>query len=380
MRTIELDGGAVRIVGALELQRRSQGIAPRRLPAWTRAQLPDAMVNLMVAMPSGVRLEFSSDASALELDALCTTLAFGGLPSAPAVFDLVVDGELHERRRVTEGNRIVVDVITREADVQRGAVATVRFEGLGSGMKQIELWLPHAAAVELRALRVPDGAVVEAAAARNRRLWVHYGSSISHCMEAAGPTGTWPAVAARLADLDLQSIGLAGQCHLDQFVARTIRDLPAELISLKLGINVVNAESLKERTFGPALHGFLDTVRDGNPETPLLVVSPIICPVAEDYPGPTIPDANGIMQIVPRPDALMPGCLTLKRIRQIIADIVEQRRAAGDANLHYLDGLSLFGAGDLADLPDGLHPNAAGYQRMGERFHALAFGGGGALA
>jgi hypothetical protein len=121
-------------------------------------------------------------------------------------------------------------------------------------------------------------------------------------------------------------------------------------------------------------------VRDGHPETPLLVVSPIICPVAEDYPGPTIPDASGIMQIVPRPDALMPGCLTLKRIREIIAAAVEQRRAAGDANLHYLDGLSLFGESDLADLPDGLHPNAAGYQRMGERFHALALGGGGALA
>jgi lysophospholipase L1-like esterase len=30
-------------------------------------------------------------------------------------------------------------------------------------------------------------------------------------------------------------------------------------------------------------------------------------------------------------------------------------------------------ASQPADLPDGLHPNAAGYQRMGERFHRLAF-------
>jgi lysophospholipase L1-like esterase len=46
-------------------------------------------------------------------------------------------------------------------------------------------------------------------------------------------------------------------------------------------------------------------------------------------------------------------------------------------NLHLLEGTDLFGEDDLDDLPDGLHPNAAGYQRMGERFNALAFGPGG---
>ena len=56
------------------------------------------------------------------------------------------------------------------------------------------------------------------------------------------------------------------------------------------------------------------------------------------------------------------------------------RQAAGDANLHLLQGPDLFGPDDVGDLPDGLHPNAAGYQRMGERFHALAFQGDGPFA
>ena len=34
----------------------------------------------------------------------------------------------------------------------------------------------------------------------------------------------------------------------------------------------------------------------------------------------------------------------------------------------------------IGDLPDMLHPNAAGYRRMGERFHRLAFASGGPLA
>jgi len=74
------------------------------------------------------------------------------------------------------------------------------------------------------------------------------------------------------------SLGFAGQCMLDPFVARTIRDLPADVISLKVGINLVNADSMTDRTFGPALHGFLDQVRDGHPDTPILLVSPIHCP------------------------------------------------------------------------------------------------------
>ena len=54
--------------------------------------------------------------------------------------------------------------------------------------------------------------------------------------------------------------------------------------------------------------------------------------------------------------------------------------AAGDAALYYLDGLALFDEPDLADLPDGLHPNAAGLRRIGERFAALTFGPEGPFA
>ena len=63
-------------------------------------------------------------------------------------------------------------------------------------------------------------------------------------------------------------------------------------------------------------------------------------------------------------------------MRTIIHDVVEARRKIGDANLHYLDGLELFGQADAGDLPDDLHPNGVGYVRMGERFNARAFGAG----
>ena len=136
---------------------------------------------------------------------------------------------------------------------------------------------------------------------------------------------------------------------------------------------------MRERAFVPALHGFLDTLRDGHPTTPLLVVTPIIYPVGEDHPGPSIVRA-GTSAVVDRPDELAFGALSIGRIRELTADVVGRRQKAGDANLHLLDGRELFGEGDLGDLPDGLHPNTAGYRRMGECFAALAFGEGGPLA
>ena len=53
------------------------------------------------------------------------------------------------------------------------------------------------------------------------------------------------------------------------------------MITLELGINVVNGDTMRERAFVAAFHGFLDTIRDGHPKTPILITSPIICPIAE---------------------------------------------------------------------------------------------------
>ena len=103
--------------------------------------------------------------------------------------------------------------------------------------------------------------------------------SISHCVDVWRPFEAWPAMVARQHSLELTNVALAGQCQLDPFMGRVIRDAPADVISLKLGINLVNANSMTERTFGPAVHGLLDHVRDGHRGVPVLVVSPIFCPL-----------------------------------------------------------------------------------------------------
>ncbi len=380
MLDVSLHDGPVAFIGALDIDQTATGLVPRRLPAWTRPQIPDLFMDAMVQMPSGVRLRFATESTSIELDVMLTLIRQLPHPLRPSVFDLLVDGVLSRQVSTVEGNVItIVGPATADMTFDVGQPTTIRFDGLDPARKEVEVWLPQDTNVELRALRIDDGSRIEFAPEPDVPRWVHYGSSISHCFEADSPTGTWPAVAARDGGVELLSLGLAGQCMLDQFVARTIRDMPADLISIKVGINIVNGDTMRERIFGSAVHGFLDTIRDGHPDTPILLVSPIFCPSAEDRPGPTVMGPDGRFITVGGSDDIRQTCLTLQRIRTTLAAIVDVRRGLGDANLHYLDGLQLFGVDDAGDLPDDLHPNAAGYARMGHRFAALAFGVGGPL-
>lgn len=368
MLKIDLVDGPVTIAGALDVERTPTGLIPRRLPAWTRPQLTDPYMRLMVPRPAGVRLVFRTEADNVELDVFVTRFRNAYHPLFPVAFDAVASWSRVISEEVRGGDVSVVRA-GQVVETERGKPETIRFEGLGTSWKDVEIWLPQAAIVELRELRA-DGIV--APGKLPGRRWVHYGSSISHCAEAGTPTNAWPTWVARQAGLDLTSLAFAGNCHLDAFAARTIRDMPADVITLKVGINVQNLDSLKERTFVPALHGFLDTVRDGHPRTPLLVASPIICPTSEDRAGPTVQDETGRYHAT---GAEGTG-LTLRRIRELIDDVVAARED-DDPYLRHLDGRSLFGPDDAGDLYDGLHPNADGYRRIGERFHAHVFGSSG---
>ncbi|MDV8071420.1 SGNH/GDSL hydrolase family protein [Rhodococcus sp. IEGM 1366] len=369
--------------GAIELERTERGILPHRLPARARAQSSDGQLAMAEAQPSGVRLVFRTCATVVELDTLPTKRIYTGIPPRPdGVYDLLVDGQLISQAVAPGGNTVTVDMATGATRMDVGPVSTVRFADLSDRLKEVEIWLPHNETTEIVGLRTD--AVISPASDEGRRVWLHHGSSISHGSGAASPTATWPVLAASLAGVDLINLGMGGSALLDPFTARAMRDTSADLISVKLGINVVNTDLMRLRAFGPTVHGFLDTIREGHPSTPLLVVSPIYCPIHEDTPGPGAFDfeaiSRGELRFVATGDPAerAAGKLTLRIIRDELSRIVAER-AISDPNVHYLDGLELYGATDHADLPlpDQLHPDAATHRLIGDRFGGRAFGDGG---
>lgn len=372
--------------GALDVERTDIGLLPHRLPARARAQAPDGQIALAEAQPSGVRLVFRTRATAIELEARRTRTAYQGVPPRPdGVYDLLVDGKLVARGSASGGNVLDVDMTTGSTEFRSGPAGSVRFDGLAGHEKDVELWLPYNERTELVALRTD--APVTPAAETGRKVWLHHGSSISHGSDAASPTTTWPARAALLGGVELVNLGLGGSALLDPFTARAMRDTPADLISVKIGINLVNADVMRLRAFVPAVHGFLDTLREGHPDIPLLVISPVLCPIHEDTPGPSIPDfsrlGEGGVRFVAAgdPEERAAGKLTLGVIREELAGLVEQR-SADDPWLRYLDGRELYGETDADELPlpDALHPDATTHLRMGDRFARLAFGADGPFA
>lgn len=370
--------------GALELEPTAYGVLPHRLPASARRRA-DPQLAFAESQPSGVRVAFRTSSDVVRLVTVPTKQVYVGAPPRPdGVYDLVVEGRLTAQTTASGGHTLTVDMATGGVELSPGEPVTVEFAGLGHAEKDIEIWLPWNERTELVSLHTD--APVTPFPARGRR-WLHHGSSISHGSDADSPTATWPAVAAQLGRVALVNLGFSGSALLDPFVARTMRDTPADLISLKLGINVVNLDAMRLRAFTPAVHGFLDTIREGHPTTPLLLVSPILCPIHEQVPGPTDMDLSAMAEGRLRfsaagdPAEVAAGKLTLSVIRDALAQVVADRRA-DDLHLHYLDGRELYGEADAASLPlpDNLHPGPAAQRLIGERFAERVFAGGGALS
>jgi hypothetical protein len=371
--------------GAVELERTEHGLLPHRLPSWARAQCDDDQLLMAESQPAGVRLVFRSRATEVELDAHRVITNYQGVPPRPDCFyDLLVDGEVAAQMSITGGDEVLLD-FSGGSETRKGPTGTVRFVGLPDRDKLVELWLPWSETAHLVELRTD--ALVQPVTDDGRRVWLHHGSSISQGSVADSPSTTWPAVAALQGGVELVNLGLAGSALLDPFTARTMRDSPADLVSVKIGINLVNLDLMRRRAFGPAVHGFLDTIRDGHPDVPLLVVSPLLCPMHEETPGPGTFDVDALEDGEVRfsatgdPDEVEAGKLTLQVIREELARIVAQR-AETDPAIHYLDGLALYGEQDhdALPLPDGLHPDGEAHRLIGRRFADAAFGAGGAFA
>ncbi|QKJ21068.1 lipase [Microbacterium hominis] len=369
MRGIDL--GAVRLRGAVEIERTAHGILPHRLPAWARAQVPDTFMVQTSAESAGIRLAFRTAATTLELDVSARRMApdeHVALP--PSTYELTSGGVVVAFGAAVAGSRYLFSFEDPSGRIVDGPASTVRFDGLPGHETDYELWLPYTDAVEIRAFRAD--APVRTAEEIGALRWIHHGSSISHGYRADSTAGTWPVVAALATGVDLTNLAFSGNAMLDPFTARTIRDRPADLITLKVGINLVNGDVMRMRAFRPALDGFLDTIREGHPSTPIVVISPILCAPVETAAGPTVQDPTRTYEwsIAGGTDAdVALGKLSLQSIRSAIESVVERRRST-DPHLRYVDGLGLYGPDDARamPLPDNLHPGPDVQRLIGERF------------
>jgi len=325
--------------GLAGLQEDESGIVPWRLdPKLEPFYHPELLTRAL--MTAGVHLKFLSQCTSFRLEydvAACREgipFQFGLSPlpeftSEDAEMDVLVNGHKFQPEISSVGEQF-----------------TLSLNGLSSGTKEIGIYFPTGGMIRVRRLVLMGDSVATRAPSQPR--WITYGSSITHCRRAEGPTSTWPAIVAKRKGWDALNLGFGGQCKFDPVVARVIASMPADRISLCLGINTYSG-FFHLRTWVPAVEGFIMTVRDGHPKTPLLIISPILSVPWEKCDEP-------------------PATIGLQTMRRSLNEIVAKFSAAGDENIHYLDGLKIIGPGDEHTMPDRLHPDADGIKLMAERF------------
>lgn len=356
----------IHLKGAAEVVNHGDYATFKRVPSSTEPKHGHSfMATDAASQGSGVRLDFKTNASKVDLTIAFDTVLWPGLPEVPVQVVAEVDGQQQNYSLTNlrylgfpEFNRIG-DLIFEKLTIPLGS---------SSNHQRVTIWFPHNAISYISNIEI-DGDIQSYQSTEPK--WVHYGSSISHCGEANLPTGIWPVIAAKTLDLDLVNIGLGGNALADPYMAKVILDHDPEFVSMKLGINSVNASSHTLRTFIPAVYGLIEALIEKKPALKILLISPIFCPPHEDGFGPTIFDMERHVATAnpnPAPE-MVPANLNLKRVRMALEQIVSNLQDA-KVNITYLSGLELMSDADAHFLEDDLHPNSDGYELMGQRFAA----------
>ena len=308
-----------------------------RLPRRDVLAIGDEFLAHRAAQPAGARMRFRTDARLLRLD-LRAEEGSGAL-------DASIEGG--PVRRIDVGGRSGIV----EIELGGGGAGGVEREGARGVEREVELWMPHAGRVGIRSIALADGSGIAPAPPRPR--FVAYGSSITQCTDAAGPSETWPALVARAHGWDLHGLGFAGACYLDPIVAETMAAALPDVAFVCAGINIWERATHTPRMLRA---GLLDFVRclaaSGAPA--IAVMSPIVSPERE-----RVANAAGV---------------TLAQVRDEVERAARIARNELGLPVHPIPGLTVFDAGEMGLFRDGLHPTSEGYAVMAERLSPVLAG------
>jgi lysophospholipase L1-like esterase len=282
-----------------------------RLPVdtWAQAQIP-----------VGVRLEFTGDATEIDI-AYETKSDNAGIrgDGGGVTFQLWRNGALVDEEKASHP----------------GGVARLR---TGAGGDRAVVYIPEGMRPSIKEL-TPVGGDIEPASLHPR--WICYGDSVAEGWLATAPALAWPAVVGREHALDAVNMGYAGAGRGEIVTAEHIAELAAAVISITHGTNCWTRVPFSVDLFREQTRAFLDIVRQGHPETPILVSSPIVRPDAEDTPnrlGATLADLRATME-----------------------EVVRERIDRGDDRLRLIPGRHIVTEEQLAD---AIHPNDDGQRAL----------------
>ncbi|MBI5693009.1 MAG: hypothetical protein HZC55_23280 [Verrucomicrobia bacterium] len=289
-----------------------------RLPKSAKGRVPNGVWNRAIA-PDGGRIRVAATTTRLALRVQAATV-----PAKPCFIDAYVD-----------------DVLAGSVRVQTTASAElVFFEGRDRARKNLTIYLPNNQ--ETRVLAVgfdPEAQLGPPPPFAQTAPLICYGSSVLQGTGSHHPGTTYPAAVARRLNLDFVNLGFGGAGKAEPVVVALVNQLEGCGYLFDLG------KSYGDQS-GDAYVAMLAAVRVAHPGRPIFCVTPI-------YSSFEPKDAKYLAKSI--------------RLRDMMRQAANDRRRAGDAATHVIEGLELFGAGDQALLRDPQHPNDEGNELMARR-------------
>lgn len=319
-------GGAftIRGLGWFEENKRSFCRLPHRAEAkvtsnvWTLAQAP-----------ASARVCFRTDSTCLSLrheNVRPANMTHFAVTGSDGLF--VYEGEpLQERPWNMSAPAIGQTAVEKSiaTDLPRRMRTFTIYLPLYAPLKKLEIGLDAAAVIEPPLpCQLPNPLVV-------------YGTSITQGGCASTSGGDFVSTVGRRLNLDVINLGFSGSGLGEPEMAELTAEIDAAAYILDYCAN--------SNTLGldNTLPVFIDILRAKRPTTPIICVSKV-----HYYREWLIPSA--------RQEA--------ERQRDVMIKHYSARRAAGDANIHFVDGWSLVGAGEDLAFVDGVHPTSQGFALM----------------
>ena len=292
---------------------------PRCDPGPQGTRLPDD-TRSAAALPVGVRFCFSGEPETLEVEYETQTSDLGYRGDGAGTHFVLYRGT----ERIDQA----------EARLGRGRVTL----SPGKGPEPATLYLPEGMRPHVLSLEGRGG---EIEATEEEARWLCYGDSIAEGWCATEPALAWPHVVGREHGFDVVNLGYAGAARGEIASAEEIASLPANLISISHGTNCWSRTPHSASLFAESMRAFMEIVRKGHPDLPVVAVSPIVRPDAEDSPN-------------------LLGA-TLADLREAFENVITEFIEAGDRNLILVPGRELVAP---EQLPDGIHPGDTGHAEM----------------
>ena len=291
----------------------------QRLPERLKPTIPGKVWRLAQS-PAGVRIRFRTDSVLLGIEAKTGPYKVAPSPALGLIgIDLYVNGRYH-------GSTL--------PEKEDGLINKSWATGKNPEMRDITLYLPIGTPTLIQSITLDPGAKVEPARAySNPKPIVYYGSSITQGAQTSNPGMAFPCVLGRWLDMDFINLGFSGNGKGEPALAHAVAEIDAACFVLDYWANPTPKE------FSDTLPGFVDIIRAKHPTTPIIIPSPYY------NPSESFGSRMGEYQV---------------EKRKFAPEFVEKRRAAGDANIHHVDGFSLISPDQADALSDARHANSYG--------------------